>query len=440
MNQKTFHSTFINRILLLDGATGTNLQATGMPAGVSPEKWILEHPEVLEKLQEDFYEAGSTIVYAFTFGANRIKLESHGLVSGPEQVESINTRLAKISCGIRDKMKLKYPERDFYVAGDLAPTGSFLMPAGDLDFDDLVEIYREQVRGLMAAGVDLFVAETMMDMAQTRAAVLAVREETDMPVIASVTVDDNGRTLSGNSFEVCLLSLAAAGAQAVGMNCSSGPLTMAENLRFDAIPSGCLLLAKPNAGVPKLSEDGKTVFDLLPDDFAAQMMSFIKIGVSLIGGCCGTTPAHISALSDAAANTAVNTTGLSFLAPIGSVLKDDDLESSIIASQRFTCKLANWRDWPVLECTDISTLTEDILDIIEDEPEAIQIKFDFDNMPDKNEFKEVMAELQLTCSRPIIFRSDDNVLQHWIVRYFQGLTAIISDQISTDLSAYRLLP
>lgn len=440
MNQKIFHSRYSNQVVLLDGATGTNLQAAGMPAGVSPEKWILDHPEVLERLQEDFYEAGSTIVYAFTFGANRIKLESHGFVSGSEQVEAVNTSLAKISCGVRDKMKLKYPERDFYVAGDLAPTGSFLMPAGDLDFDDLVEIYREQVRGLMAAGVDLFVAETMMDLAQTRAAVLAVREETDMPVFASVTVDDNGRTLSGNSFEVCLLSLAADGAQAVGMNCSSGPLTMADNLRFAAIPSGCLLLAKPNAGVPRLNEDGKTVFDLSPSNFAAQMMSFIKIGVSIIGGCCGTTPEHISALSDAAASTAVNTTELSFLAPIGSVLKDDELESSIIASQRSTCKLTNWRDWPVLECTDISTLTEDILDIIEDEPEAIQIKLDLLNMPDRNDFKEAMAELQLTCSRPLVFSSDDSVLQSWIVRYYHGLTAIISDQISTDLSAYRLLP
>ena len=439
MNKQAFLNKFRDQILLLDGATGTNLQAAGMPTGVSPEQWILDNPEVLEKLQENFYEAGSTIVYAFTFGANRTKLLSHGHMADTKQVEAINKSLAKISCSVRDKMRAKYPERDFYVAGDLAPTGSFLQPAGELDFDELVDIYREQVRGMLEAGVDLFVAETMMDLAQTRAAVIAVSEETDLPVLASVTVDDNGRTLSGNSFEVCLLSLAAIGAQAVGMNCSSGPLNMVENMKFEYIPSDCLLLAKPNAGVPRLNKDGNTVFDLTPQDFASQMISFTELGVSLIGGCCGNTPEHISALSEAADIT-LGSISIRKSAPLGTILADEQLAQAVIASERSTSNLTCWGNSPLLECVDISTLAEDILDVMEDDPNSIAIKFSLKTTPERDEFKVAMAELQLTCGRPLIFITDDSVLQKWIGRYYHGLTAIITERLSPEIPVYHLMP
>lgn len=436
---QAFLNKSINQILLLDGATGTNLQAAGMPVGVSPERWILENPEILAKLQEDFYEAGSSIVYAFTFGANRIKLAGLGDVSEPGQVELINSRLADISCRVRDKMRRKYPGRTFYVAGDLAPSGAFLLPAGDLDFDELVEIYREQVRGLLASGVDLFVAETMMDLAQTRAAVIAVREETDLPVLASVTVDDSGRTLSGNNFEVCLLSLAATGAQAVGLNCSSGPLNMADSMNVSVIPANCMLLAKPNAGVPKLNEAGETVFDLAPDDFAKQMMEFVNHGAALIGGCCGTTPLHISALSsELMKHCDAKDDAMSRLIPVGNILTNDQLELSIIASQRKTCALTNWREWPVLKCVDVNLLAEDILDILEDEPEAVQIKLEFSEMPELSDFKEAINELQLTCSIPVIFKTDDHMIQSWLSRYYNGLTAVITDNPAPDLAVYYL--
>lgn len=440
MNKKQFLNEYRDSLLLLDGATGTNLQSAGMPAGVSPEQWILNNPEVLQKLQESFYESGSSIVYAFTFGANRVKLEGHGTISSSDQAEEINRLLTEISCKVRDIMRIKYPERDFLVAGDLAPTGRFLSPAGDLDFDELVGIYREQVRGQLSAGVDLFVAETMMDLAQTRAAVIAVREESDLPVIASVTVDDNGKTLSGNSFEVCLLSLAAAGAQAVGMNCSSGPLLMAENMKFQTIPSNCMLLAKPNAGVPRLNEAGQTVFDLTPDDFANQMISFINKGVSIIGGCCGTTPEHIAALSIAASGHSPKKEDSSNLPPLGSLLTEDDVNNAVIASQRQTCSLRNWCEWPILNFTDTSEIPEELFDILDDEPGAVQIYFNSHVLPDQDDFQKMMAELQLSCNLPLIFRTDNLDLQKWLVRYFQGVTAIISSQIVPDLAAYYLRP
>lgn len=439
MNKSLFLNKYNDQLILLDGATGTNLQAAGMPVGISPEQWILQHPHILSKLQEDFYEAGSSIVYAFTFGANRIKLDSHGIACNTSDVEEINRKLTLISCNVRDKMRIKYPDREFLVAGDLAPTGSFLSPAGELDFDDLINIYREQVRGQLAAGVDLFVAETMMDLAQARAAVIAVREESDLPVIASVTVDEHGRTLSGNSFEVCLLGLAAAGAQAVGMNCSSGPLQMIDNMSFQAIPADCLLMAKPNAGVPRLNENGLTVFDLSPDNFAKQMMGFIELGVSLIGGCCGTTPSHIAALAQAIKKSKhTNMPNKKMLPPSGMISQQKDEANAFVTSQRQTLSLDNWRKWPVLVCNDLSNLNDELFELLEDEPEAIQIHFIISDLPDIEDFKTAMADLQLTCNLPIIFRCDLSEIQEWVIRYYHGLTAVITTNFISDLSAYQI--
>lgn len=272
-------------VVLLDGATGTNLMEAGMPIGVCPEAWILEHPEVMEKLQKEYVESGSMIVYAPTFTGNRIKLKEYGL---EDRLEEINTALVQLS--------KRAVNGKAYVAGDMTMTGQQLFPLGDLDFEELVTIYKEQARILEQAGVDLFVVETMMSLSESRAAVIAIREVSDLPIMVSLTYNEDGRTLFGTTPETAVVVLQSLGADVIGVNCSTGPEEMIPLVQKMAEYATVPILAKPNAGLPEL-EDGKTVYKTTPEEFARAGGLLVEAGASVLGGCCGTTPAHIKALS-----------------------------------------------------------------------------------------------------------------------------------------------
>lgn len=271
--------------LILDGATGTELQKCGFTGGECAEKWTLEHPETILEIQRDYVEAGSRVVYTPTFGANRVKLEAHGLFNC---VADYNRRLAALSRQAADGRA--------WVAGDLAPTGLFLYPLGEARFEELVEIYTEQAAALEEAGVDLFVIETMMTVAEARAALLAVKSVSEKPVFVSFTCDENGRTLGGSDVAAALTILQGMGADAFGLNCSTGPAQMCRQLRRLREIARVPLIAKPNAGMPMVT-DGGTVYDCAPEDFASWAPELAEAGVMIFGGCCGTTKAHIAALS-----------------------------------------------------------------------------------------------------------------------------------------------
>ncbi len=279
--------------VILDGATGTNLQKAGMPVGVCPEQWILEHPDVLLGLQEEYVAAGTQILFAPTFTASRIKLAEYGLADG---LMSMNRELVALS-------KTAAAGRA-YVAGDLTMTGKQLYPIGDLMFEELVEVYREQARAICEAGADLFVVETMMSLQECRAAVIAIREVCELPVMVSLTYQENGRTLYGTEPATAVVTLQSLGADAVGLNCSTGPEAMlplvAQMAEYATVP----ILAKPNAGLPEL-KDGATVYRTSPKEFAAAGKELVETGASIIGGCCGTTPEHIRALAGAVASLPV---------------------------------------------------------------------------------------------------------------------------------------
>lgn len=281
MDRSGFRNILNEKILILDGATGTLLQKKGMPLGVCPELWVLDNPDKLIEIQRDYLNAGSNVVYSFTFGGNRVKLDEYGM---GQRVVEINREMACLS--------RKAVGKNAFVAGDLAPTGRFVMPFGDMPFDEAVDIYKEQVKGLLEGGVDFFVIETMMDIQEARAALLAVKESCDLPVCASMTFQEDGRTLTGTDPVTALITLQSLGADAVGCNCSTGPEAMVEIITsmkpFAKIP----LLAKPNAGLPKLI-DGKTVFDMKAEEFGSYVAEFAKAGVNLLGGCCGTAPEYI---------------------------------------------------------------------------------------------------------------------------------------------------
>ncbi len=283
-----------DRFLLLDGATGTNLQKAGMPTGVCPEQWILEHKEVILELQKNYVEAGTDILYAPTFSGNRIKLEEYGLA---DRLEEINQNLVMLTKKAAGNKAL--------VAGDITMTGKQLYPIGSLYFEELVEIYKEQIRCMVKAGVDLLVAETIMSLQEARAAVLAAKEVCDLPIMVTMTFQEDGRTLYGTDPKTALIVLQSLGADAVGVNCSAGPDAMIpiieEMKKYAVVP----LIAKPNAGLPKIDENGKNYFDMDADTFADFMEKLAQAGAVILGGCCGTTPEYIKKIKKKIKDTEV---------------------------------------------------------------------------------------------------------------------------------------
>ena len=288
MTKQAFMDMIKETPIFLDGATGSNLLKRGMPAGVCPEKWILEHKDVLIGLQREFIEAGSKIIYAPTFSANRIKLKEYGL---EKQIREMNFELvaaAKEAAGTKA-----------FVAGDITMTGEQLAPMGKMDFEELVDIYKEQIGYLAEAGVDLLVVETMMSLQETRAALIAAKETCDLPVMATMTFESDGRTLYGTDAVTAAVVLESLGASAIGANCSTGPDRMEKIIRAMADVTTVPIIAKPNAGLPGLDENGQTVYDMKEAEFAEGMKLLVEAGASVIGGCCGTSPSYIRAAKEA---------------------------------------------------------------------------------------------------------------------------------------------
>lgn len=269
--------------LILDGAMGTELQKRGFDGGDCAERWTLEHPEALLEIQRGYVAAGSQVLYAPTFGANRVKLEAHGIFN---RVAEYNKRLVALSKQAADGRAL--------VAGDLSPTGLFLYPLGDARFEELVDVYVEQAKALEEAGVDLFVIETMMNVAECRAALLAVKRVSEKPVFVTVTCDERGRMLSGTDAAAALQILQGMGVDAFGLNCSTGPREMLPTLRRLRKISRVPLIAKPNAGMPEITDTG-AVYSCTAADFTACLEDFAAAGVMIFGGCCGTTAEHVRA-------------------------------------------------------------------------------------------------------------------------------------------------
>lgn len=287
MNRQEFQALVKEHPVFLDGATGSNLQKRGMPTGVCPERWILDNAHILEELQREFIEAGTDILYAPTFTANRVKLREYGLEGQIREMNHSLVAISKRAAGGRA-----------YVAGDITMTGEQLAPIGKLDFEELINIYKEQIEYLVEAGVDLLVVETMMSLQETRAAIIAAKEVCDLAVMATMTFESDGRTLYGTDAETAAIVLESLGAAAVGTNCSTGPDKMIEIVRQMASVTTVPIIAKPNAGLPSLDENGRTVYDMEADVFAGYMKEIVAAGASVIGGCCGTTPAYIRAIKE----------------------------------------------------------------------------------------------------------------------------------------------
>lgn len=378
--------------ILLDGATGTQLQQRGMPQGVCTETWVLEHPDALLDLQRAYVEAGSQVLMAPTFGANRANLSHHGITGRTAELNKALVALSKQAAGGKA-----------LVAADLSPTGLFIPPFGETPFDELVDIYAEQAKACAEAGADLFVVETTMTMPEARAAVLAVKSVSDKPVWVTFTCDENGRTLSGTDVLAALIVMQGLGVSAFGLNCSSGPEAMLEQLErltpYAAVP----LIAKPNAGLPQ-TENGRMVYRCPPEEFVGYVDKMAAAGVRIFGGCCGTTPEHIAALKQAVARVDFS--------PFKAPERDPDVIPCASEKEaRFITPDVDVGE--PIECT--PDLMEDILDAEEESPQgALKIAvLEQDDL-------DIFAENQYVVKDALCIYSDVPELLEGALRAYQG--------------------
>lgn len=281
----TFSEFLKNNNICLDGGMGTDLQRLGLKPGEKPEKWNITHPEIIIDIHRQYFEAGSNVVCANTFGANLFKFDAEEL-DAVIKAALENAKAARNSCGSCENK---------FIALDIGPTGKMLKPLGDLDFEDAVAVFAETVKLGVKYGADLVYIETMNDAYETKAALLAAKENCDLPVIVTNAYGDDGKLMTGASPAAMAALLEGMGADAIGANCSFGPKKLTgvveELLEYSSVP----VVFKPNAGLPKLI-DGKTVFDVGAEEFAEDVAALVKKGVRVFGGCCGTTPEYIKAL------------------------------------------------------------------------------------------------------------------------------------------------
>lgn len=380
--------------MLLDGATGTALIKKGMPTGICPEQWILENPETILSIQSQYIKAGSHAILAPTFGANRAVLSRYGL---SEKTAEMNIALSKLS---------RQAAGNHLVAGDLSPTGKMLAPMGDATLEDLIEIYKEQASALEGT-VDFFMLETNMDLASTRAAVIAVKEISEKPIFVTMTVTENGTTMYGDTPECSLLTLSALGISAFGLNCSTGPkemLSLLAPLYPLSVSLGVPLIAKPNAGSPK--KDG-THEHLSADAFAAIGEEMLKNGIPILGGCCGTDDSVIAALhamcatfhDDIEAPESIDTHAIAASARAYVTIDTDDLPEPL-------------------------TVDEDLADNADEM--ADDYDFIYLNLQTDDDVNTVLESVPFFCSRPLVICGNSDAIES-LKRQYCGKIVVISN-------------
>ena len=399
-------------LLILDGGMGTLLQSAGLPAGALPERWNVTHPEVIRKIHSDYYAAGSNVVSTNTFGANLLKFS-------PDELDEIISAAVENAKAAREGF-----DGERFIALDIGPTGKLLKPYGDLDFEDAVSIFAESVRLGVKYGVDLIFIETMNDSYETKAALLAAKENSDLPVFVSNAYGSDSRLMTGASPAAMVAMLEGMGADAIGANCSLGPRQLSavaeELLEYATVP----VLLKPNAGLPEI-KNGKTVYDVTPEEFGLDVAALVNKGVRICGGCCGTTPKYIKAIVNSISN-----------APVQREIKERTLVSSYTHAVDFA-------DAPILIGERINptgkklfkqALRDHNIDYIlgeglDQESAGAHILDVNVGLPDIDEaamIKEVVCALQAVCDLPLQIDTADAVAMEAALRRYNGKAMINS--------------
>ena len=405
-------------LLFFDGGMGTLLQAEGLQPGELPETWNIERKETIRKIHQSYFEAGSDIVLTNTFGANALKFHDENCSLKAIIDAAVENVRFGAKAGIRDG-------RDYYVALDIGPTGKLLKPLGDLSFEDAYEAFKEVVQYGEKAGADLIHIETMSDTYEVKAAVLAAKENTNLPVFATMIFDDKGKLLTGGDVPSVVALLEGLRVDALGINCGMGPKQMLPILQQIAQYTSLPIIVKPNAGLPK-QRDGQTYYDVTPDVFAKQLQEIVKAGACVIGGCCGTTPKHIRAMISACKDLEMTKPTFKNHTIVSSYGKAVELgDMPVIIGERIN---------PTGKSKFKQALKEHNLDYILKEGITQQDKgahiLDVNvGLPDIDEvvmMKEVVRELQSVTSLPLQIDTVDTEAMEQAMRIYNGKTMVNS--------------
>ncbi len=410
--------------VLLDGAMGTMLQKRGLNAGERPELFVLHHPEIVTEVHREYLQSGSNILYTCTFGANRKKLAGTGVT--PTEVIRAAVSAAKNAAA-------DFAENTPLIALDIGPIGELMRPAGSMKMEEAYDIFREMVTEGEKAGADLVVLETMSDLGEVRAAVLAVKENTSLPVMVTMTFEKSGRTFTGCLPEAMAHTLSGMGVDAIGINCSLGP---ADIYPFAARIAACTdlpLVVKANAGLP----DANNVYEIGPEEFARQMKPYADLGIRITGGCCGTTPAYIAALREALRSTvpAQRNPAVPAFCTAAAVLSPDGLLTA--------GECLNPTNRPDLQQALLDNDLDTIVDIAADQADAgvdlLDVNVGCPGVDEPALMAAVVEELQGMFRLPLLIDSDNPAVVEAGLRAFHGVSALNSVN-GTEKSLSEMLP
>ena len=383
--------------IVFDGAMGTMLQQAGIDsAGEAPDILNLSHPEAITGIHRAYVEAGADVITTNTFGANPFKLKDKASIRDV------------FAAGIACAREAQAP----YVAADIGPSGALFEPMGELTFEKAYEIFSEQARSASAAGCNLVIIETMADLLEMKAAVLAVKENTDLPLFATMTFNDDGHTLMGTSPKIAALALNALGVDALGINCSVGPKTLvpfiAEMSEFTALP----LIAQPNAGLPQVI-DGKAQYGIDVEEFMAAEAELADAGATVLGSCCGTTPQYTAAIVDFLKDKKPRPRGVSPAKYATSARVAVSLEAIDIERDVYCLN-----EKEKLSCDDIVDAVYDALD-----EDAEILRLDVDSI-DAEDIDRVVREVQSMTAQPLAFSGEDESHVRMAARCYSGVAAV----------------
>lgn len=404
---KSFLSSIQERILLYDGSKGVMLQKRGLKGEVASESWNLTNPEEVKQIYNQYKQAGSEVIQTNTFPGNRVTLDQHSLGDKTYQVNFEGVKLAKEIAGDSN-----------YVAASVGPTGLLLEPAGNLSFDKAYSIFKEQLKAIEDAGADIVNFETFSDLNELRAAILAAKENTSLPIIASVTFHANSRTLSGNSAEVCAIVCQSLGAAMVGANCSGGPDSLIEPIKKMYSVASVPLSVKANAGMPELV-NGEVIYHQKPDQFSSYTREFVENGVRLIGGCCGTTPEYIRAIKQELDKIQPPDLKLKFSSTLASaynyinILKNNGCSSKKILLKDYMAE---------------SNAENDIFEklIRDNRTERVDcFLIDFEDIDETFDIWGFVSKFSLSIKRPVIIKSELTEILSKFLRYYPGKAGVI---------------
>lgn len=400
-------------LLFFDGGMGTLLQAAGMPAGGLPELYNIENPSLIKGIHKDYLESGANIIKTNTFGANPLKLKN-----APYTYEEL------IESGIRNAKEVCNEFKNSYVALDIGPSGKLLKPIGDLSFEDAINNFALMVKA--GAEADLILIETMSDIYETKAALLAAKENSALPVVVTLSFDENGRLLTGADIKTAIGVVEGLGADAVGLNCGLGPKQMmkliCEFKKYSSLP----LICNPNAGLP-VSENGKTVFKVTPEEFAEDMEAMIKNGVSVAGGCCGTTPSHIKAMTDRCKNLSIlpNTFKENTFVSSYSHSVDISADFPVIIGERIN-PTGKKRLKQALTENDISYILNEALSQEEKGAHILDVNVGMNGIDQKEMIKKIVYEIQSVSDIPLQIDAEDSEVLEAALRIYNGKPMINS--------------